>query len=51
VRHLISMQYFALAARHEAYRNILKGPRGLHQDMVTRLARTRAPCPPEWPTL
>jgi galactofuranosylgalactofuranosylrhamnosyl-N-acetylglucosaminyl-diphospho-decaprenol beta-1,5/1,6-galactofuranosyltransferase len=41
VRHLISMQYFALAARHEAYRNILKGPRGLHEDMVTRLARTR----------
>ncbi|MDQ0743784.1 galactofuranosylgalactofuranosylrhamnosyl-N-acetylglucosaminyl-diphospho-decaprenol beta-1,5/1,6-galactofuranosyltransferase [Clavibacter sp. B3I6] len=41
VRHLVSMQYFALAARHEAYRNILRGPRGLHQDMVTRLARTR----------
>jgi galactofuranosylgalactofuranosylrhamnosyl-N-acetylglucosaminyl-diphospho-decaprenol beta-1,5/1,6-galactofuranosyltransferase len=42
IRHLVSMQYAALALRHEAYRNILRGPDGLHEDMHTRLARSRA---------
>jgi len=41
LRHLVSMQYYALAARHEAYRNVLRGPGGLHEDMFTRLPKTR----------
>ncbi|AWB85798.1 glycosyltransferase [Mycetocola zhujimingii] len=42
VRQLLSMQYFAVSARHEAYANVLKGPRGIHADMPTRQAKVRA---------
>ncbi len=41
IRHLVSMQYAALAMRHEAYRNILTGPGQLQKDMLTRLGKTR----------
>jgi galactofuranosylgalactofuranosylrhamnosyl-N-acetylglucosaminyl-diphospho-decaprenol beta-1,5/1,6-galactofuranosyltransferase len=42
VRQLLSMQYFAVSARHAAYANVLKGPRGIHADMPTRQAKVRA---------
>ncbi|WP_207454709.1 glycosyltransferase [Herbiconiux sp. SYSU D00978] len=41
VKHLLSMQYFAVAARHEAYRNVLSGPRQLHDDIQTRQGEVR----------
>jgi galactofuranosylgalactofuranosylrhamnosyl-N-acetylglucosaminyl-diphospho-decaprenol beta-1,5/1,6-galactofuranosyltransferase len=41
IKHLISMQYFAVAARHAAYRNVLKGPMQLHDDIKTRQKSVR----------
>ncbi|TPW73564.1 glycosyltransferase [Schumannella sp. 10F1B-5-1] len=41
MKHVFALQYFAAAARIEAYRSILGGPESLHGDMVDRLPRTR----------
>lgn len=41
VKHLFAMQYFAMAARLDAYRNILEGPEGLHAELRTRLPTVR----------
>ncbi|THG30830.1 glycosyltransferase [Naasia lichenicola] len=42
LRHLLTMQYFAAAARIEAYRNVLAGPEALFSELDTRLGKTRA---------
>lgn len=41
VRHLLGMQYFALAARHEAFRSVLEGPAALHGELGSRLGKVR----------
>ncbi|WP_210509015.1 glycosyltransferase [Naasia sp. SYSU D00057] len=41
MKHLLSMQYFAAAARFEAYRNVLEGPDGLFGELPTRLKKVR----------
>lgn len=40
-KHLLSMQYFAVAARLDAYKSVLDGPEGLHEDIRTRMPRVR----------
>jgi galactofuranosylgalactofuranosylrhamnosyl-N-acetylglucosaminyl-diphospho-decaprenol beta-1,5/1,6-galactofuranosyltransferase len=42
MKHLLSMQYFAAAARFEAYRSVLEGPDGLFRELPTRLKEVRA---------
>jgi galactofuranosylgalactofuranosylrhamnosyl-N-acetylglucosaminyl-diphospho-decaprenol beta-1,5/1,6-galactofuranosyltransferase len=42
VKNLLTMDYYTVAMRHEAIRNVLDGPEQLHTDMVDRLARVRA---------
>ena len=41
LKHLLSLQYFAAAARFAAYRNILEGPSGLFDELPTRLKTVR----------
>jgi len=41
-KYLFAMQYFAEAARLEAYRSVLAGPDALHAELPTRLASVRA---------
>ena len=41
VKNLLTMNYFTVAARHQAYENVLAGPHQLPQDMVDRLPRIR----------
>ncbi len=40
-KYLVNMQYFAMAARLEAYRSVLAGPTELHDDLRTRLSEVR----------
>ncbi|QEO13540.1 glycosyltransferase [Agromyces intestinalis] len=42
VKNLLTMDYYTVAMKHEAIRNVLRGPGQLHTDMVDRLARVRA---------
>ncbi|RXZ51020.1 glycosyltransferase family 2 protein [Agromyces fucosus] len=42
VKNLLTMDYYTVAMRHEAIRNVLEGPEQLHTDMRDRLARVRA---------
>lgn len=42
LKHLLSMQYFAMAARLEAYKSVLDGPDSLHDDLRTRLPAVRS---------
>lgn len=42
VKNLLTMDYYTVAMRHAAIRSVLDGPRRLHADMRTRLARVRA---------
>lgn len=41
LKHLLSMQYYPVALRHEALRDVLAGPARLHETMPTSLARLR----------
>ncbi len=41
MKHLLSMQYFAAAARFEAYRSVLNGPAELFPELPTRLKTVR----------
>ncbi|BDZ45913.1 glycosyltransferase [Naasia aerilata] len=41
LKHLLSMQYFAAAARAEAYRSVLAGPESLFAELGTRLPKVR----------
>lgn len=42
MKYLFSMQYFAMAARLDAYRSVLDGPDGLHAELRDRLGRVRS---------
>ncbi len=42
VKNLLTMDYYTVAMRHEAVRNVFEGPHQLHTDMVDRLPRVRA---------
>lgn len=42
VKNLLTMDYYTVAMRHEAIRNVLAGPGQLHTDMRDRLQRVRA---------
>ncbi|HEY8588064.1 MAG TPA: glycosyltransferase, partial [Naasia sp.] len=42
MKHLLSMQYFAAAARAEAYRSVLAGPEALFPELPERLGKVRA---------
>jgi galactofuranosylgalactofuranosylrhamnosyl-N-acetylglucosaminyl-diphospho-decaprenol beta-1,5/1,6-galactofuranosyltransferase len=42
VKNLLTMDYYTVAMRMEAIRNVLKGPDQLHRDMLDRLPRVRA---------
>lgn len=42
VKNLFTMDYYTVAMRHAAMRNVFEGPEQLHADMVDRLARVRA---------
>jgi len=42
VRHLLSMDYYTVKLRQEAYNNVLRGPRALHPELLTRLPRIRS---------
>lgn len=42
VKNLLTMDYYTVAMRHAAIRNVLEGPEQLHTDMRDRLARVRA---------
>lgn len=42
IRQLVSMQYFAVAARQAAYLNVLEGPEQLQADMTDRQGKVRA---------
>jgi galactofuranosylgalactofuranosylrhamnosyl-N-acetylglucosaminyl-diphospho-decaprenol beta-1,5/1,6-galactofuranosyltransferase len=42
VKNLLTMDYYTVAMKHEAIRNVFKGPGQLHSDMVDRLPRVRA---------
>lgn len=41
VKNLLTMDYYTVAMRHEAIRNVFAGPEQLHDDMRDRLARVR----------
>lgn len=41
MKHLLSMQYFAAAARFEAYKSVLAGPEALFPELPTRLKEVR----------
>ncbi|MFF2269698.1 glycosyltransferase [Cellulosimicrobium cellulans] len=42
LKHLLSMQYYAVTLRNAALRDVLKGPGELHSTMGTRLGELRA---------
>ena len=42
LKNLLTMDYYTVAMRHEAIRNVFEGPHQLHADMVDRLPRVRA---------
>lgn len=42
LKNLLTMDYYTVAMRHEAIRNVFSGPGQLHRDMVDRLPRVRA---------
>ncbi|SIN70477.1 glycosyltransferase [Agromyces cerinus] len=42
VKNLFTMDYYTVAMRHAAMRNVFEGPAQLHTDMVDRLPRVRA---------
>jgi len=41
LKNLLTMDYYTVAMRHAAMRSVLEGPAGMHDDMRTRLTRTR----------
>jgi galactofuranosylgalactofuranosylrhamnosyl-N-acetylglucosaminyl-diphospho-decaprenol beta-1,5/1,6-galactofuranosyltransferase len=42
VKNLLTMDYYTVAMRMDAIRNVFEGPDQLHQDMLDRLPRVRA---------
>ncbi|MCI2958021.1 glycosyltransferase [Agromyces atrinae] len=42
IKNLLTMDYYTVAMRHAAIKNVLEGPGQLHSDMVDRLPRIRA---------
>ncbi len=41
LKHLLSMQYYTVTLRHQAFRDVLDGPAGLHAAMPTKLGEVR----------
>ncbi|HZK59837.1 MAG TPA: glycosyltransferase [Cryobacterium sp.] len=42
IKHLLSMQYYPVALRQQALRDVLSGPAHMHRTMPTKLAELRA---------
>lgn len=42
LKNLLTMDYYTVAMRHEAVRNVFEGPGQLHTDIVDRLPKVRA---------
>lgn len=42
LKNLLTMDYYTVAMRHEAVRNVFEGPAQLHADIVDRLPKVRA---------
>ncbi|MGH3703342.1 MAG: glycosyltransferase, partial [Agromyces sp.] len=42
LKNLLTMDYYTVAMRHEAVRNVFEGPGQLHSDIVDRLPKVRA---------
>lgn len=42
IKHLLSMQYYAVELRHRALRDLLSGPKHLHRTMASKLSENRA---------
>ncbi|GLU90650.1 glycosyltransferase [Agromyces sp. NBRC 114283] len=45
VRHVLTLDYYAVALRQLAYESVLRGPEALHGEMKTRLPQLRALAP------
>ncbi|GHD42633.1 glycosyltransferase family 2 protein [Mycetocola manganoxydans] len=41
LKHLLSMQYYAVALRHQGLRDVLTGPEHMHRTMPTQLGKLR----------
>ena len=42
LRHLLTLDYFTVTLRQQAYRNVLEGPGGLHAELGTRLPQIKS---------